>query len=606
MRAAVPAHLFAAFCLAVVCSCAPSQKLARVRPGAPRTTTAAPVASRPLHPVEVTVLAINDFHGQLQPARPMDGRPVGGAAVLAAYLEAEVARAPESTLIASAGDLVGASPPSSGLLHDEPAIMLLNELGGPHCSYTDRLDPDCNLVATVGNHEFDDGTAELLRLIDGGNHRAGPCLEDPYRGARFPVVCANVFDRNSRRPLFPPYVIKRVQGIPIGFIGVVLGETPRIVTPTGIQGLEFSDEVEAINRQAHELSAQGVAAIGVLIHQGGSQEPYAGKTRPNVTVQGPIAQIVRRLDDSVDFVVSGHHHGFTNAWLPSSQGRQVLVTQAYSSGRAFARISLILDPRSQDVTEASAEIIPTFADVPPGDAPDPAAKLLVARAEEQVRALTERVVGHAARPMTRAASAAGESALGSFIADAQRAALRSDVALTNPGGIRADIDAGEVTWGDLFAAQPFGNDLVVLELTGRQLIELLNEQWASDEHCLQTAGLEYTWDPDAPPDQDRIVEARVGGKPLDPEATYTVTVNRYLAEGGGGFPLLAQARRVASAPSDVEALVAYLKSRPQPCEASIEGRIRLGRGRAAAMKPGADRGKGPHSRPGLTQGSTTP
>ncbi|MBN1612731.1 MAG: bifunctional metallophosphatase/5'-nucleotidase [Polyangiaceae bacterium] len=522
------------------------------------------------------MLAINDLHGQLPPAQPMDGRPVGGAAVLAAYLRAEVARAPRSTLIASAGDLVGASPPSSGLLHDEPAIMLLNELGGPGCTYADRLDPGCPLVATVGNHEFDDGAAELLRLIDGGDHRAGPGLEDPYRGARFPVVCANVLERDTDRPLFPPYVIKRVRGMAMGFIGAVLHETPRIVTPSGIRGLEFSDEVEAINRQARQLSAQGVAAIGVLLHQGGSQEPYAGRTRPDVTVQGPIAALVRQLDDSVDFVASGHYHGFTNAWLPSSQGRRVLVTQAYSAGRAFARISLALDPRSQDVTEASAEIIPTFADVPPGDTPDRAAKLLVARAEEQVESLTERVAGRAARPLTREASAAGESALGSLIADAQRAALHSDVALTNPWGIRADIDAGVVTWGELFCAQPFGNDLVMLRLTGHELIELLNAQWGSDERFLQTSGLEYTWDPDAPTQQNRIVEARVGGKPLNPKAIYTVTVNRYLAEGGGGYSLLAHAPRVATAPSDLEALFVYLKSRPEPFEATIQGRIRIG------------------------------
>jgi 5'-nucleotidase len=534
-----------------------------------------PPVSPPVEPVPVTILAINDFHGQLPPPKPMDGRPAGGAAVLASYLAAEVARSPGSVLIASAGDLIGASPPSSGLLHDEPTLLWFNELGGPHCSYADRLDPDCNLIATVGNHEFDRGKAELLRLVEGGNAPAGPSLEDPYRGARFPVVCANVLEHDSKRPLFPPHVVKRLRGIPIGFIGVVLRQTARIVTPTGIRGLEFSDEVEAIHREAHTLSAQGVAAIGVLIHEGGSQESYPGRTRPNGTVQGPIRELVRRLDDSVDFVISGHRHGFTNAWLPNARGRPILVTQAYSAGRAFARISLVLDPRSKEITEASAEIIPTFADAPPGDHPDRAAKLLVARAEHQVMALTERVVGRTARPLTREAGAAGESALGSFIADAQRAALGSDLALVNPGSIRADIDQGEVTWGELFAAQPFGNDLVMLELKGRELLDLLNAQWASPEHCLQTAGLEYTWDPDALPGQSRIVEARVGGKPVVPEATYTVTVNRYLAEGGGGLTLLAHARRTRTAPSDLEALVSYLKSRPQPVKASSEGRIRV-------------------------------
>jgi 5'-nucleotidase len=546
----------------------------------PARSTPAPVPSAipsPADPVELTVLGINDFHGHLAQTEVIDGRPVGGAAVLAAYLRDQIEQAPATTLIAVAGDHAGASPASSALLRDEPAIMMLNELADSHCSYTERLDPRCNIVATLGNHEFDDGESEIVRLINGGGYPRGPYLENPYRGARFPVVCANVLERDSKRPLFPPYVIKLVVGVPVAFIGAVLAETPRIVTPSKIRGLEFRDEADAINKQAEQLSMQGVAAIGVLLHQGGSQEPYAGPTRDDVTVDGPIVNIVKRLDDSIDFVVSGHRHQFTNARLPNSKGRPILVTQAYSAGKAFARISLTLDPLTQDVSESTAEIVTTFADVAPGNHPDGAVSVVVTAAEQQVAPQTEQVVGRAARRLTRHASEAGECPLGNLIADAHRAALKSDVAFTNLGGIRADIDEGEVTWGELFSAQPFDNDLVVLELTGQDLIVLLNEQWTSgaDSDVLQTSGLEYTWDPRPGAQNNRVVEARIGGKPLRVEAKYTVVVNRYLAEGGEGLQAFASARKIATAPSDLEALAQYIKSQPQPFDAGIEGRIRV-------------------------------
>ena len=232
---------------------------------------------------------------------------------------------------------------------------------------------------------------------------------------------------------------------------------------------------------------------------------------------------------------------------------------------------------TQDVSESTAEIVTTFADVAPGNHPDGAVSVVVTAAEQQVAPQTEQVVGRAARRLTRHASEAGECPLGNLIADAHRAALKSDVAFTNLGGIRADIDEGEVTWGELFSAQPFDDDLVVLELTGQDLIVLLNEQWTSgvDSDVLQTSGLEYTWDPRPGAQNNRVVEARIGGKPLRVEAKYTVVVNRYLAEGGEGLQAFASARKIATAPSDLEALAQYIKSQPQPFDASIEGRIRV-------------------------------
>src|SRR4051812_46698214 len=182
--------------------------------------------------VAIKILAVNDFHGQLSP-KPVGGRPAGGAAVLASYLRAASAGIEERTFIVHAGDHVGASPPNSALLQDEPTISAFNTLANDHCTYENKLDARCNLVGTVGNHEFDEGKRELMRLLTGGNRREGPFLENPWRGARFPYVSANVVDAATGKPIFLPYVIKRVNDVPIAFVGAVVKDTPSIVTPSG-------------------------------------------------------------------------------------------------------------------------------------------------------------------------------------------------------------------------------------------------------------------------------------------------------------------------------------------------------------------------------------
>ncbi len=548
--------------------------------------------------LRVKLLAINDFHGQLSAGRRVSNRPVGSAGVLAAYLRAAQAGLEERTIIVHAGDHVGATPPASALLQDEPAISFLNQLANDHCRYPRRAHdeepkggeehkgreargasepwhPKCNLVGTLGNHEFDEGVAELKRLLEGGNHPNGPFLEDPWRGARFPYVSANVVDATSGKPILPPYVIKRVDGMPIAFIGAVLKATPTIVTPSGVAGVKFLDEAEAINRYIPELHRHNVRAIVVLIHQGGRQATYAGTTQPNApAVTGDIVDIVTRLDDEVDVVVSGHWHSFSNAILNNQNGKPILVTQAFSSGTAYGDIDLEISRASRDVVAKSAAIVTTWADAGAGLTPDAQALALTAAAEQRVAPLVNQVIGTAAAAIVRAENSAGESALGNLIADAQRAALGTDFAFMNPGGIRADIDAGEVTWGELFTVQPFGNSLVKMDLTGQQVYDLLEQQWAGQPFAriLKGSGLAYTWDAAAPVGS-RVLSVTRAGMPIDRAATYTVTVNSFLADGGDNFTVLRSGTNRLGGPIDLDALIAHIKSLPQPFSAAIEGRI---------------------------------
>lgn len=535
--------------------------------------------------VRIKLLGINDFHGQLSAGRFVAGRPVGSAAVLASYLKAAIADTRDETLIVHAGDHVGASPPASALLQDEPSISFLNLLADRNCRHVNvgrgpwnlsYLQPRCNVVGTLGNHEFDEGVAELIRLLDGGNHLKGPFLEAHWRGARFPYVSANVVDAKDGEPILAPFTIRVVKGVAIGFIGAVLKETPTIVTPSGVAGVRFLDEAKVINRYARLLRRLGVRAIVVTIHQGTFQTSFTGPTNPEVTaLTGPIVDIVKKLTDDVDVVVSGHTHGFTNALIANDNGTPMLVTQSFSASTAYTDIDLAISRRTRDVVEKSAVVVTTWADEGPGLTPDVAVAELTAAAEESVAPLVNRVVGVAASDITRAESPAGESALGNLIADAQR--IRTDVqfAFMNPGGIRAELLAGEVTWGELFSIQPFGNDLVSMDLTGAQVRTLLEQQWQGQTfpRILKTSGLTYTWNAAAPVGS-RIVEIRDGlGNLLGDTTAYRVTVNSFMAAGGDNFLVLPEGTNRFVGPVDLDAFVAYVESLPQPFSAAIEGRI---------------------------------
>jgi 5'-nucleotidase len=553
--------------------------------------------------LHVQILGINDFHGQISAGRRVANRPVGGAAVLAAYLKAaqQDANDPElsdRTFIVHAGDHVGASPPESALLQDEPSIGFLNLLANRYCRFDShpagytmkrgwdddeagddrqdrRLHPKCNLVGTPGNHEFDEGKGELFRLLNGGNHPNGPFLEDPYRGARYPTISSNVVDAQTGKPILPPFVLKNVNGVRIAFIGAVLKQTPTIVTPTGVAGLKFLDEADSINRYVKLLRRVGIHTFIVVIHQGGTQTSYQGPTQPGALLNGQdIVNIVSRLDDDVDVVVSGHAHSFTNTLLKNEHGKDILITQAFSSGTAYGDIDLTIDRKTRDVVAKSAAIVTTFGDAGPGLAPDVTVAGLVMQAESTVAPLVNRVIGEAAAALLRTENPAGESTLGNLIADAQRAALGTDFAFMNPGGIRADLLAGPVTFGELFTVQPFGNSLVRMNLTGQQIYDLLNQQWVNQPfpRIMKTSGLIYTWDNNRPIG-DRIVEVRRNGAPIDRQASFSVTVNNFMAAGGDNFTVLTQGQNQIGGPIDLDALIAYIQSLPQPFSAVIEGRI---------------------------------
>ena len=524
--------------------------------------------------LHVKVLGINDFHGQLDP-RVVSNRPAGGAAVLASYLEAAQIGIEDQTILVHAGDHVGASPPDSALFQDEPAIQFLNLLANDACSYTNKFDPACNVVGTFGNHEFDEGKGEILRLLGGGNFASGPFFESPYRGARFPYVSANVNDELTGQPIIAPYVIKTVRGVPVAFIGAVLKGTPNIVTPTGVAGLTFLDEATAINSYVPELKALGVHAIVVTIHQGGFQSSYTGPTRAAATLtSGPeILDIVSRLDDEIDVVVSGHSHAFTNALIPNAHGKPILVTQAFSASTAYDDIDLLIDPTTRDVVSKSASIVTTFGDAGPGLSPDSQVAALVSAADTTVAPLVNRVVGNTTVALSRNQTAAGESSLGDLIAEAQRAAMGTQLAFMNPGGIRADLDAGDITWGEVFIIQPFGNSLVRMNLTGAQIYAVLEQQWLgqTSPKIMQIAGFEYTWDPTLPVGS-RVLQVRVNGSAIDKAATYSLTCNNFMAAGGDGYTTFAQGTDRIGGPIDLDALIDYVEAR-SPLSTSTDGRI---------------------------------
>lgn len=410
-------------------------------------------------------------------------------------------------------------------------------------------------------------------MIDGGDTPSGAVFLPKYPGEKYPVVCANVVESANGVPLRPAFVVREIGGAKLGVIGAVTRATPQLVIPDRVKGWRFDDEADSINAAALALKGQGVRAIVVVIHEGSESPLYEGKTRLDVEVGNPIASIIHRLDEEIDVVVTGHTHSFTNAMTTNRGNRPVLVTQALSRSMAFADIDLTLDARG-DVAEKVARIVVTYADQAPGNQPDPAAAELVAAAHAKVAPRVDVVIAKTAQPLLAKGNQTGESALGDLIADAQRAAMHSDIAMTNPGGIRADLPAGDITWGEAYAVQPFGNDLVRVTLTGAELKAYLEQQFTGARRTINhVSGLSYAWDSKLPPGS-RVVDVRVGGRPLNPKQHYTVTVNSYMANLGGPDAILVAAKERTVGPGDLTAFVDYLKSQPKPLLVPKTGRVR--------------------------------
>lgn len=513
---------------------------------------------RPTTPVQVKILAINDFHGNLRPPQggirirdPQDASKTvnvsaGGSEHMATALNELRAKNPNHIFVA-AGDLVGATPLTSALFHDEPTIESMNLMG---------LE-----ASAVGNHEFDKGSVELLRLQRGGCHPSEGCKgPQAFGGAKFRYLGAGIVDTRSGNPLLPSYHIKLFQGIPVAFIGLTLKDTPTIVVPAGVAGLQFGDEAETVNALVPRLRQQGIEAIVVLIHEGGLP---TGDYNECPGISGPIVDIVKKLDRAVDLVVSGHTHRAYNCRIDDR-----LVTSADKYGTVVSEIDITLDPKTGDVTQARADNLIVRTD---RFAKDAAQTQLIASYEQLAAPLAKRVVGRLGAPLTRDESPAGEMPVGQVIADAQLAATGdagAQIALMNPGGVRANLNgdpSGQVRYEDLFAVQPFYNNLVTLTLTGAQLQAALEQQWLNQPRprVLQVSrGFSYSWDNGKPPGQ-RVVPGslKLNGVPIDAQQQLRVTVNGFLAGGGDNFSVFKRdGRDLRTGLMDIDALERYVSA----------------------------------------------
>jgi 5'-nucleotidase len=511
--------------------------------------------------VELRILAINDFHGNLRPppggiriADPDDKTskisvPAGGAEHMATLVK-ELRASQANTVFVAAGDLIGASPFLSAMFHDEPTIESLSMMG---------LE-----IASVGNHEFDEGWDELLRMQNGGCHPIDKCQgPQPFLGAKFRYLAASTIEKSTGKTVFPPYEIKQFEGIPVAFIGLTLKATPNIVSPPGVAGLEFRDEAETVNALVPELRARGIEAIVVLIHEGGFP---TGDYNECPGISGPIVDIVRKFDKAVDVVVSGHTH---QAYACEIDGR--LVTSGDKFGTIVTTIDLKLDRATRDVVSARADNVIVRTGV---YARDPEQTALLQAYDKVAGPIADRPAGSITASLSRMPNQAGESVLGDIIADAQLDATRADengkavLAFTNPGGIRAEIPwkpDGAVSYADVFASQPFRNQLVTLTLSGAQIKAMLEQQWLDPNRprILQVSkGFSYTWD-NAKPFGERVLADRMSlnGKRIEAGAAYRVTVNNFLSVGGDGFTVLKDGAAPRFGVYDVDALNTFFRTR---------------------------------------------
>ncbi len=560
--------------------------------GQPALCATAPEPSKQVH---ISLLAINDFHGNIAP--PGIAVPVpdatdpagvrvsaGGAAYLSTLVRQQKARNPGNTLVVGAGDLMGATPLVSGLFHDEPTVEVLNQIG---------LD-----ISSVGNHEFDKGAAELLRLQNGGCYPRSAdgssgvvggdtCMnQGRFEGARYQYLAANVIVKASGKPVLPAYAIRDIEGIRIGFIGLTLRGTPAMVIPSGIAGLEFRDEVRTINALVPELKAQGVSVFVVLIHQGGQTTARTALDKSCPGFKGDIVDIADRLDPAVQVVISGHTHQEYVCTRPDGR----LITQSGFYGRLLTRIDLKVDRASGAVLSKDANNLVVVNDQPiqvavgsspplPAGysalAPDPQIAAIVRRYGDLTATVADLPIGRIAGPLDRQQTSGGESTLGALISDAFLAgasrtvdgASPAQIAFTNPGGVRADLSSTlSVSYGQLFSVMPFNNALVSMDLTGAQLLQLLEQQWqgrATRSLVLHVSqGFSYSWDAARPVGQ-RVLpgSATLHGEPIRADAMYRVATNSFLGEGGDGFSVFKQGKNVQTGELDSVVLKLYFRAK---------------------------------------------
>lgn len=550
----------------------------------------------------INILAFNDFHGNLEPPKrfieaddPNDSSktvriPVGGVSYFADAIKKLRAQYPNNAVV-SAGDLISASPLTSSLFLDEPTIETMNDI---------QID-----FNAVGNHEFDRGTDELRRLQNGGCQQytsAKPCQINPnFEGAKFNFLAANVsMKADPNKTLFPAYKVKTYGGIPVAFIGMTLKATPSIVSAAGIKDVNFNDEADTVNALIPELKKQGIEAIVVVVHEGVAPSTKFNK-KTCEGLSGPLLGILDRLDPAVDVVVSGHtHQSYICDYSTKNPQKPFLLTSAGQYGTIITNIQLELDGKTGDVIKKDAAQVPvqseayTFGtttvnltDLYQKFNKTPSIEAILDKYRQAVTTISARVVGTADGVINRNATESGESALGNLIADAQQAmALTasnqgSDFTLMNPGGVRADLQVNtnnQITFGDVFTVQPFGNSIVTLSLTGKQIRDVLEQQWsganAATVRILQPSkefSYSYKKDNSASPRASNIL---VAGQALDDSKVYRVTVNSFLADGGDNFTMLKEGKNPVGGGQDIDALEKYV-SLHSPLTAPKTDRIKV-------------------------------
>lgn len=520
----------------------------------------------PAGAIDVQILAINDFHGNLdrsaEPVRFETAKDqfasarAGGVASLGEEL-GNLRSGHDHTITVAAGDLVGASPLTSAYFLDEPTIDAMNMIGLS--------------LASVGNHEFDKGSAELLRKQAGGCDAytsLTPCRLEPFKGAKFQYLAANVVKADGHS-LFPATAIRQFGTIKIGFIGMTLKETGTLVTPTGVAGLHFTDEAATANALVPNLKAEGADTIVLLLHQGG-KVPDLYHLQDCDGLSGDILPILEKLDPSIATVISGHTHNAYTCEIEAG-GTKRLLTSAGKYGYFVSDVRLGFDPGTHRLLAQSARNVPIIRQ----GAGDPAVAALVKRYSDAAAPAAARVIGHLPGPITSGAQEDRESPAADLIADAQLHATRgaahgnADLSFINTGGVRMDFvpDAnGAITYGQAFSIEPFGNTLIVKTFTGAQLKALLEQQFTPDgklrpSTLVPSANFTFTYDLKRP-EGDRITAMALDGRPVDPAKAYRVTVNNFLASGGDGYSVLAEGTDAFDAGLDLDALEAWLATNP--------------------------------------------
>lgn len=525
--------------------------------------------------VPIQILGINDFHGALETAsKDASGSPIGGADYLAtnldnatsSFLQANPDATADNAIRVQAGDMVGASPAVSGLLQDEPTMKVLQKMNFE--------------IGTLGNHEFDEGLPEYKRILDGvSTSKFGPIVEAyPRVKGDMKIVAANVVNKgtNTVAEGFSPYYVKEIDGVKVGFIGIVTTEIPNLVLANHIKDYDFLDEAETIVKYSAELRGQGVNAIVVLSHV-----PALSTGNPNTgtkqDVAGEAANMITKANEldpnnSVDLVLAGHNHQYTNGLVGKTR-----IVQSYNNGKAFSDVTGELDKTTGDfVSPPDAKITYNTRSV----SPNADITAVTEDAKSRIEGVINETIGLANKDvisrdtnLDNQAIDDKESELGNMITDAQRymankAGADVDFAMTNNGGIRADLttrlanDQNEITWGAAQAVQPFGNILQVVEMSGADILEALNQQYLSNQtYFLQISGLKYTFtDTDDLDHAYKVASVTTeDGTPLKSDQKYKVVINDFLFGGGDGFSAFKKANLVTAIDPDTETFINYIK-----------------------------------------------